>query len=164
MPQLDQLMHVYASQLFWLGIVLAVLYFGVGRMMLPKIEATMHDREAKIASDLNAAQAAQQHAEAMEEAWRQQTAESHAAAQAVISKAKDAGNEASAVQMATADAALTAQLTAAQATIAQASADAMAQIDVVAAEGAQQIVAKIAGLQVSPDAALKAVKEVASHG
>ena len=37
MPQINQLGDVLYSQLFWLLLVLAVIYFGIGRAMLPKI-------------------------------------------------------------------------------------------------------------------------------
>ena len=55
MPQINQLAFVYQSQWFWLAIVLAVIYFGIGKGMLPKIEATVDLRDRKIADDLRAA-------------------------------------------------------------------------------------------------------------
>ena len=163
MPQLDQLMHVYASQLFWLGIVLAILYFGVGKLMLPQIEATMDDRNAHIASDLAAAKTAQAQAEGMEEAWRLKMQTAQSAAQAVILKAKDKAAGSAATQIAKTDAVLATQLETAHASIAKASADAMTQINAVAAENAQHIVEKIAGLKIAPAAALSAVKEVMTN-
>ena len=39
MPQLDQLPLVALSQFFWLLLVLGLIYFGIGRSMLPKIES-----------------------------------------------------------------------------------------------------------------------------
>ena len=52
MPQLAQLGLVYQSQWFWLAITLAVIYFFVGRGIVPKVEATVDQRDAQIASDL----------------------------------------------------------------------------------------------------------------
>ena len=49
MPQINQLLLVYQSQWFWLLLVLAVIYFGIAKGMLPKIEKTVDDRDAKIA-------------------------------------------------------------------------------------------------------------------
>ena len=46
MPQLSQIGEIYASQLFWLAIVFALIYFGIGRAMVPKIEKTVDDRAA----------------------------------------------------------------------------------------------------------------------
>ena len=36
MPQISQAASIYASQLFWLAIVFAAVYFGIGRAMVPK--------------------------------------------------------------------------------------------------------------------------------
>ena len=58
MPQLSQIGAIYASQLFWLAIVFALIYFGIGKAMVPRIERTIDDRNARIAGDLAAAQAA----------------------------------------------------------------------------------------------------------
>jgi len=55
MPQIAQIVDTYASQIFWLLIVFGLIYFGIGRSMLPKIESTVEARDARIASDLAAA-------------------------------------------------------------------------------------------------------------
>ena len=44
MPQLNQLAAVAYSQFFWLLLVLAIIYFGIGHFMLPKIESTVDAR------------------------------------------------------------------------------------------------------------------------
>ena len=58
MPQIAQLLETYASQIFWLLIVFGAIYFGIGRGMLPKIEATVDARQTRVAGDLAAAEAA----------------------------------------------------------------------------------------------------------
>ena len=58
MPQLSQIGEIYASQLFWLAIVFAAIYFAIGKAMVPRIEATVDDRAARIEGDLAAAEAA----------------------------------------------------------------------------------------------------------
>ena len=58
MPQIAQLAATYASQVFWMLVVFALIYFGIGKAMLPKITATMDAREARISGDLRAAEAA----------------------------------------------------------------------------------------------------------
>ena len=52
MPQLSQLALVYQSQWFWLLLVLGAIYFFVGRGIVPKVEATVDQRDAQIAADL----------------------------------------------------------------------------------------------------------------
>src|ERR671929_107780 len=58
MPQINQLADVAYSQFFWLLLVLGLIYFGIGKAMLPKIQSTVEGRQQRIAEDLAAAQAA----------------------------------------------------------------------------------------------------------
>ena len=58
MPQIEQLPFIFTSQLFWLLVVFGIIFFGIGRGMLPKIQSTVEVREKKIAGDLAAAQQA----------------------------------------------------------------------------------------------------------
>ena len=71
MPQIEQLPFVFVSQLFWLAVVFGIIYFWIGRGMVPKIQSVVEDRDRKIADDLAAAQRAREQAEAAEEAYRQ---------------------------------------------------------------------------------------------
>ena len=41
MPQITQLPFIFFSQLFWLAIVFGIIFFGIGRGMLPKIQSTV---------------------------------------------------------------------------------------------------------------------------
>ena len=70
MPQLNQLPDIWWSQLFWLAIVFGLIFFVIGRGMLPKIQSTVDAREKKISDDLERAQAARSAAEETEAAWR----------------------------------------------------------------------------------------------
>ncbi len=49
MPQLSQIGEIYASQLSWLAIVFALIYFGIGKAMVPKIERTIDDQRCRSA-------------------------------------------------------------------------------------------------------------------
>ncbi|MGZ5825629.1 MAG: F0F1 ATP synthase subunit B family protein, partial [Croceibacterium sp.] len=89
MPQLSQLGLVYQSQWFWLLLVLALIYFFVGRGIVPKVEATVDQRDAQIAADLAAAERLRAEADATEEAWRARINDAHAEAQALAHDAKD---------------------------------------------------------------------------
>ena len=88
MPQLNQLALVAQSQLFWLLLVLAFLYFGIGKLMLPKVQSTVEARDRKIADDLAAAQAARAAADETEAAYRARIDESRAEALKVAAAAK----------------------------------------------------------------------------
>jgi F-type H+-transporting ATPase subunit b len=164
MPQLAQLGDVALSQWFWLTLVLAVLFFGVGRGMLPKIEATVDDRDKRIADDLAAAERARASADATEEQWRTKMAAAQADAHnsAVAAKAKSA--EEAAKRLAKADAAVTDKLGAAETALRAARTKALSSIESVASEAARDIVAKVSGAKISATDADSAVKGVLARG
>ena len=64
MPQISQLALVYQSQWFWLLLTLAIIFFVVGRGIVPKVEATVDARDAQIARDLAEAERLSAEAEA----------------------------------------------------------------------------------------------------
>jgi F-type H+-transporting ATPase subunit b len=158
MPQLNQLSLVIFSQFFWLAIVLGLIYFGIGKAMVPKIQSTVEARDKKIADDLAAAEAARVQADETEEAYRQRMDTSRAEAMKLTSAAKAESAKAIEKQAAKADAANQAKLDKASERIRAAREAARAEIAAVAAEMTQDVVAKVAGLNVSKDEALKAVE------
>lgn len=158
MPQFSQLSDVVLSQLFWLAITLGFIYFIIGRGMLPKIQSTVELRDAKIAQDLAAAEAARTEADKMEEDYRQRMDVSRGEAMKLTAAAKaDAARRAEKLA-AKADAANQAKLDKAQERIRAASAAARGEIASAAAEMTQDVAAKVAGLKVSKDEALEAVE------
>jgi F-type H+-transporting ATPase subunit b len=88
MPQLNQLALVAYSQFFWLLLVLAIIYFAIGKRMLPKIEETVEARNTRIAEDLAAAERARAEADRTEEAYRARIEESRAEALKVTQAAE----------------------------------------------------------------------------
>jgi F-type H+-transporting ATPase subunit b len=135
MPQIAQIAATYASQIFWLLLTFGILYFGIGKGMVPKIVSTVDAREGRIAGDLAAAVAARAQAAT---AFEQQV---HAA-----------------------DAEIAERLGHHDLAVANAKAEALANLQGVAAEAAQQLAAKVAGLQVSLDSASDAVRRTMAHG
>src|SRR6478672_11624590 len=88
MPQLSQLSEVLLSQLFWLALALGFIFFVIGRGMVPKIQATVEQRESKIAGDLERAQEARREADATEAAWRTRMDAARAEAARLAQEAK----------------------------------------------------------------------------
>ena len=164
MPQLAQLALVYQSQWFWLLLVLGAIYFFVGRGIVPKVEATVEDRDAKIAADLAEAERLRDEADKTELAWRTRMNEGHAEAQALIAQAKAKGDADAQKRVAKADAELTAKADAAAGELDQARRSALAEIEALAVELTQEIVAKVAGGKVTEAKARKAVAEALNHG
>jgi F-type H+-transporting ATPase subunit b len=158
MPQLNQLMDVALSQFFWLAIVLGAIYFGIGKFMLPKIQSTVDLRDRKIADDLAAAQAARAAADESESAYRERLDASRAEAAKLTAKAKDHSAREIEKKLAKADAAIQAKIEKAEAKIRDARAAAVKEIEALAAELAQDITGKVAGITVTKADAASAVK------
>ena len=158
MPQLNQLSDVILSQLFWLALVLGFIYFVIARGMVPKIQATVDQRDQRIADDLAAAERAKTDADATEEAYRQKMDESRAEAMKRTGAAKQEGALATEKKLAKADKAIQDKAAKAEAKIRESRKAALANLEGVAAELTQDIASKVAGLSVSKADAAKAVK------
>ena len=164
MPQIDQLAETFSSQAFWLLVFFGISFFVVGRGMVPKVSGTMERRSKQIADDIAAAQAARDQADQEEEAWRVRENENRARAQALIAEAKAEAAAKSEKKIAAAQKRLDKKLEKADQELAAARAQAMGEIEAVATDAAQDIVARIAGITVTKPAAGKAVKEAMAHG
>lgn len=164
MPQISQLADTYFSQIFWMLVFFGLTFVIVGRSMVPKVMATMTDRNLQITRDLAAAQAARDAAEAEQTAWAQTDAARRASAQDLVGAAKHEAAVASQARLAEASARLEAQIGEAEARIHAAHNAALAEFEHIAAELAQEVAARVAGLTVSADDARGAVKETFAHG
>jgi len=164
MPQINQLALVAYSQWFWLLLVLALIYFGIGKAMLPKIQSTVDAREARIAADLMAAEQARAEADETEEAYRLRMDHSRGEAMKLTAAAKQASAKETEKRAAKADAANRAKLEKAEARIRAASDKARADIEKAATEMTQDIVNKVAGITIGRDEAAAAVKMAVTHG
>ncbi|MGN3973012.1 F0F1 ATP synthase subunit B family protein [Tsuneonella sp. SYSU-LHT278] len=157
MPQLSQLELVYLSQWFWLLLVLGAIYFFVGKGIVPKVEATVDERDAKIAADLAEAERLRNEADATEDAWRAKMNAAHEEAHARANAAREASAADAAKRVAAADKRLDKKAQDAAAELDAARASALAEIENVAADAARDIVAKLTGKSVEEAAARKAV-------
>ena len=164
MPQIAQISEIFASQFFWLAIVFGLIYFVIGRSMLPKIEATVDARDRKIAEDLAEAERARARADEIEEAHRLETERSRAEAQKVTQAAKDAAAREREARVKAADAETATRVEAAEARIRAAADAAMAEIETVAAEAAQDMVQRLSGASVSREEAQNAVRAALTNG
>ncbi|MGR6328786.1 F0F1 ATP synthase subunit B family protein [Sphingomonas sp. XXL09] len=164
MPQIAQLSATYASQIFWLLVTFGILYFGIGKMMVPRVIATVDAREAQIAGDLAAAEQARLAADQTEAAWRAEMDAARSAAQAETAAAKARAAKAAESQVHAVDAELAERLAHHDLAVGNAKAQAMLNLQTVAAEVAQDLVAKVAGVQVSIEAAADAVRRSNAHG
>lgn len=164
MPQIAQLAETFSSQIFWLLVFFGITFFVVGRGMLPRVVDTMERRSKQIADDIAAAQAARDQADKEEEAWRTRENENRARAQALMAEAKAEAAAKSEKKLAAAQKRLDKKLAEADEALAEARARALGEIETVATEATQDIVARLAGIKVTKPTATAAVKESLSHG
>jgi len=160
MPQIAQLAATYSSQIFWVLLTFGFVFFVIGLGMVPKVQSTVDARDKKIADDLDMARVNSAGADTLEAEWRAKENEARATAQArmVAAKAEAAKNREAA--LAKADAAIGEKLSAAEREIEAGRVKALGEIEAVAADAAADIVQRVAGADVSSDAALRAVKAV----
>ena len=159
MPQISQIAATYASQLFWLLITFGILYFGIGKMMVPRVTGVMDLRERQIAEDLATAERTRAEATTTEAAWQAEMDAARAAAQAEVVAAKSRAAQSTEAQLRTVDEQLNERIAHHDLAIGNAKAAAMVKVQDIAAETVQELVAKVAGMTVSPEVAHAAVRQ-----
>ena len=158
MPQITQLPLIFASQLFWLVVTFGILFFVIARGMVPKIQGVVEQRDRKIAQDLERAQRAREEAEATEEQYRERMNASRAEAMKLAQAAKQAGAREVEARVKAVDDEVGKKIEEAEGRIRASVEQAMRDIDSVAAEATQELVAKLTGKTVPADDARRAVK------
>jgi F-type H+-transporting ATPase subunit b len=163
MPQINQLPDIFFSQLFWLAVVFGIIYFWIGRGLVPKIQSVVEDRDRKIADDLAAAQRAREQAEAAEETYRERIDLSRSEAMKVAQEAKRQAALDTEKRLKAVDAKIGKKVEEAEAKIRAAAEAARRELEPVAAEAASELVAKLTGQKIAAKDAESTVKAVL-HG
>jgi F-type H+-transporting ATPase subunit b len=158
MPQINQLSEIFLSQLFWLAVVFGIIYFVIGRGMVPKVRGTVTDREAKIAADLKRAQDAREEADRTEADWRARMNEARAKAAEVEQKGRAASAREMEAKVAKSAGKITKRVEDAEASIRKAVESARAELESIAVDAAQDMVRRLAGIEVDKKQAADAVK------
>lgn len=86
MPQLD--FSTFGNQIFWLLVVLAVIYWVLSRVALPRIGGVISDRQGAITGDLMAAEEFKHKAKEAEAAYDKALADARAEANKIIAANK----------------------------------------------------------------------------
>lgn len=164
MPQLSQIAEIYASQLFWLAIVFALIYFGIGKSMVPKIERTIDDRNARIDGDIDAAARAKANAAELETSYQAGLDTARHQAQAAMADAKTRATVAAESHTKQGDADALARIGAAMGQIEAARTSALVEVEATTADAVEAIVAKLSGVAVDRAAIETHVKAALAHG
>ncbi|QRZ15327.1 F0F1 ATP synthase subunit B' [Paracoccus methylovorus] len=86
MPQLD--FTTFGNQIFWLLVILAVIYWVLSRIALPRIGGVISDRQGAITGDLMAAEEFKQKAKEAEAAYDKALLDARAEAQKIVAANK----------------------------------------------------------------------------
>lgn len=164
MPQLSQIGEIYASQLFWLAIVFALIYFGIGKAMVPKIERTVEDRNARIKGDIAAAEGARATALESERAYQTGLDSARGIAAGAVAAAKARATATTEASLKASEAATATQVASATDRIESSKTAALAEIETATAEAVEQIVAKLSGVTVDRATIETRVKAELAHG
>lgn len=158
MPQIDQAASIYFSQLVWLLLIFAIIYFVVGRGMVASIQGTVQHRDDRIAGDLAAAETARHEAADVRTGYTAEMDAAHKAATDAVQQAKSEATHAAEVKLKAAQADTAETIARAELALAEARGRAMTDIEGVAADAARDIVARLLGITVSEGEAMSAVR------
>ena len=143
MPQLD--FSTFPNQIFWLAVALVAIYLILSKSALPRIAATLADRQGRITGDIEAAERMRAEAIEAEKSYQQALTDARAEANKIVAAAK-AGIQADLDKAtAKADAEIAARAAESEKAIAEIRAGMADSIGVVARDAAEAIVARLGG-------------------
>lgn len=148
MPQFN--LSNFPSQIFWLVVSFAVLYFLVSTMVLPRIGKIVENREGKIQGDLDAAQKANDAARIAAAEQEKALSEARAQASGVVREATEKAAQHTTAKMHELGDKLAASIAEAELRIAQQRTQAMSGLSGMSSEIATAVLSKLVG---SADAA-----------
>ena len=147
MPQLNT--RTYPSQIFWLVIGFATLYYLMRRRALPRVTEILEARQERIAGDLDRAARLREEAEAAQRQHEAVVAEAQHKALEQLRAVQERVAAENARRQAELEADLSGRLSEAEASIKAARERALSEVQNVAADVAQAVVDRLAGLRVS---------------
>jgi F-type H+-transporting ATPase subunit b len=161
MPQLDA--STFPSQIFWLVVAFATLFYLMRRKALPRVAEILEARQERIAADLDRAARLREEAEAAQRRQQEVVAGAQARAREQLKAVQDRVAAEIAARQAEEDARVNARVAEAEARIGAERERALAEVRAVAAEVAQAAVERLAGLKVSEQEARDALGRVTAE-
>lgn len=143
MPQLD--FATFGNQIFWLLVVLAVIYWVLSRIALPRIGGVISDRQGAITGDLMAAEEFKLKAKEAEAAYDKALADARTEANRIIAAAKAEIQAELGVEMQKAEAQIAAKAGESEKAIREIRDQAVTSVTAVARDTAREIVAALGG-------------------
>lgn len=153
-PPLD--VTTYPSQLLWLAITFAALFFILNKYALPRIGTILEDRRDRIDGDIAEADRLRQKTDQAIATYEAALAEARANAHAIAETARADSKARLDAERTKVETDLSEKIAAAEQRIAVTKTEALAHVDEIAADTAAAVVAQLAG-SVTPEAARDAV-------
>lgn len=148
----------YPSQLLWLAITFAALYFVMKRVALPRIGEILEERRDRIEGDLAEAERLRQKTDQAIASYEAALAEARANAHKIAEAARAENKTKLDAARAKVEANLAKKVTEAEARIAETKTEALGHVDEIATETAQAVVAQLVGNVSDADARAAVVK------
>lgn len=143
MPQLD--FSTFPNQIFWLVVTLAVIYFVLSRVALPRIGSVLAERSGTITNDIAAAEELKQKAQDAEAAYEQALTDARAEAARIVAETKAEIQSELDSELAKADAKIAAKAAESEAAIAEIREGATKSVAAVAKDVAKDVIAAMGG-------------------
>lgn len=152
----------FPSHLFWLTVSFGLLYFLMIRVIVPRLGGILEDRRDRIAGDLGEADRLREETDAAIEAYEAELAEARTKAHAIAAERRDQIKADNDAKRRKAEEGLTEKVRQAEATIGEIKAKALGEVEGIAADAAEAVLATVASVtadRAEITDAVKAVKE-----
>jgi len=128
------------SQVLWLVITFAALYFLMSKVALPRISQILETRSDRIAQDLDEANRLKEESDAAHAAYEQELADAKSKAHGIAQEARDKAKADLDAKRATVEADLASKVAEAEARIADIKQKAMSEVDTIASDTTEMLV------------------------
>ncbi|RMF12690.1 MAG: F0F1 ATP synthase subunit B' [Alphaproteobacteria bacterium] len=133
----------FQPQVVWLAISFVLFYVILSRLVLPRIQRVMAEREERIAADLDEAERLHKELEELKEAIAERLAEARTRAQGILARARDEMREKSERELAALEERLGQRIRDAEDEIARAKDEILGRIDEIAHEAVHGVFARL---------------------
>jgi F-type H+-transporting ATPase subunit b len=162
LPQLD--VSSFPTQIFWLIVSFALLYWIMSKMAVPRIAEVLEERQERITDDLETAERLKSEAEKVQADYEKALADARSKAQAQIKTANDEAAAEQAKAEAEHGKKMARKIKTAETRIGKQRDEALESLMSVASETAVEATTKLIGVTPGDDSVKKAVEAVSGEG
>ncbi|MFY0612680.1 MAG: F0F1 ATP synthase subunit B' [Hyphomicrobiaceae bacterium] len=161
LPQLN--VQDMAPQLIWLALTFLALYFVLSKITLPRIASVLDERKSRIERDVAEAERLNSETQNAMAEYEQKLADARGKAGAMVKENRDAVMADLETKRLASEAEDQARLQAAEERIGAMKSDAMAQVETISTETAQELIKTLIGSDVSADEIRRAMQPAAGE-